>query len=102
MNKPIIFYILLFTCLSVYGNDSILINKQIFNRTRKDDFFYYTYNNTDEKFYSNTTPHDIMDSLAQIETVDFGVYEDRMGYFKKIPIEKVQYNHSYYSIGENC
>ena len=27
MNKPILFYILLFTCLSVYGNDSIIINK---------------------------------------------------------------------------
>lgn len=89
------------TADSICITDSILINKQIFNRTRKDDFFYYTYNNTDEKFYSNTTPHDIMDSLAQIETVDFGVHEDRMGYFKKIPTEKVPYNHSYYSIGEN-
>lgn len=89
------------TADTICVTDSVLVNKNIFNRNRKDDFFYYTYNNTDVKYYPNNIPQNINDSLAKEENVTFGVYDERMGYFKKVPSEKIPYNYSYYGVGES-
>ena len=81
--------------------DGVLINKDIFNRSRVDDYFYYTYTDTSSKFYSNQTLNDINDSLVQNETINFGLYDNRMGYYKPVATDRIAYRYNYYGIGEN-
>ena len=81
--------------------DGVLINKDIFNRSRIDDYFYYTYTDTSSKFYPNQTLNDINDSLVQNETINFGLYDNRMGYYKPVASDRVAYRYNYYGIGEN-
>lgn len=81
--------------------DGVLINKEIFNRSRIDDYFFYTYTDTSSKFYANQSLQNINDSLVQNETVNFGVYDNRMGYYKPVADDRIAYRYNYYGIGEN-
>ena len=81
--------------------DGVLINKEIFNRSRIDDYFFYTYTDTSSKFYANQSLQNINDSLVQNETINFGVYDNRMGYYKPVADDRIAYRYNYYGIGEN-
>lgn len=86
---------------SMAVTDSVLINKTMFNRSRIDDYFYYTYTDSSAKHYSNITPNKLTDSLVQNETVNFGVFDDKMGYYKPVEEDRIKYNYSYYGVGED-
>lgn len=86
---------------SLAVTDGVLEDKNIFNRSKIDDFFYYTYTDTDIKYYTNTSALPINDSLVQHEEIKFGVYDGKMGYYKTVDSENVPYRYSYYGIGEN-
>ena len=81
--------------------DGVLINKNIFNRSRIDDYFYYTYTDSSSKYYANQALQNINDSLVQNETINFGLYDNRMGYYKPVADDRIAYRYIYYGIGEN-
>lgn len=81
--------------------DGVLINKDIFNRSRIDDYFFYTYTDTSSKYYPNQSLQNINDSLVQNESINFGLYDNRMGYYKPVATDRIAYRYNYYGIGEN-
>jgi hypothetical protein len=86
--------------MSIVG--STLINTEIFNRHRHDDYFYYTYNDTVNYYFNAKTVQIPIDqSLSQNELVNFGIYDNHLGYCTDVKEDRIPYNYSYYGIGEN-